>query len=123
MFGTRVVMMTVGAYAVTSTMLQMGGKKETAKDIVLKFLKSIPFDTYMVLFTLMALNIPIPEAAFTLTKPAGQANGFLAMLIIGLLFEPMGDPALVRETVRELACRYAFAAASAPFCPASAAVR
>ena len=110
------VMMTVGAYAVTSALLQTGGKKEGAKDIALKFLKSIPFDTYVVLFTLMALNIPIPQFAFTLTKPMGQANGFLSMLMIGLMFEPAGDRALIRETARQMAHRYAFAAVTAAAC-------
>ena len=118
MFDTgNAVMMTGGSYAMTSTLLKTGGEtRESAKDVLLKFLKSIPFDTYMVMFAMMLLNVKMPDLLFSLTKPAGQANGFLAMLIIGLLFEPMGDPALVRETVRELACRYAFAAASAAVC-------
>lgn len=110
------VMMTSGAYAVTSTLLKTGGKKETIGDILLKFFKSIPFDTYVVLFTLMAFNIPIPDAVFTLTKPAGQANGFLSMLMIGLMFEPAGDRALLRETARQMVCRYVFAALSAAAC-------
>ena len=70
----------------------------------------------MVMFTMVLLDVKMPQLLFTLTKPAGQANGFLAMMIIGLLFEPMGDPALIRETAREMACRYAFAAVSAAAC-------
>ncbi|MBR5560731.1 MAG: transporter [Clostridia bacterium] len=118
MFDTgNAVMMTGGSYAMTSTLLKTGGEsREGVKDILLKFLKSLPFDTYMVMFTMILLNVEMPDLLFSLTKPAGQANGFLAMLIIGLLFEPMGDKALVRETVRELCCRYAFAAVSAAAC-------
>ena len=118
MFDTgNAVMMTGGSYALTSTLLKTGGEtRESAKDILLKFLKSLPFDTYMVMFAMVLLNIEMPELLFTLTKPAGQANGFLAMLIIGLLFEPMGDRALIRETAREMICRYAFAAVSASAC-------
>ncbi|MBE5799618.1 MAG: transporter [Clostridiales bacterium] len=118
MFDTgNAVMMTGGSYAMTSTLLKTGGEtRESAKDILLKFLKSLPFDTYMVMFAMVLLDIDMPELLFSLTKPAGQANGFLAMLIIGLLFEPMGDQALIRETAREMACRYAFAAASAAAC-------
>ena len=118
MFDTgNAVMMTGGSYAMTSTLLKTGGEqKETAGDILLKFLKSLPFDTYMVMFTMVLLNVDLPDLLFSLTKPAGQANGFLAMLIIGLMFEPLGDPALIRETARERACRYAFAAASAAAC-------
>ena len=118
MFDTgNAVMMTGGSYAMTSTLLRTGSEeRETAKDILLKFLKSLPFDTYMIMFAMVLLNIDMPDLLFTLTKPAGQANGFLAVLIIGLLFEPMGDKALIRETAREMLCRYAFAAASAAAC-------
>lgn len=110
------VMMTSGAYAVTSTLLRTGGKKEGIGDILLKFFKSVPFDTYVVLFALMAFNIEIPDVVFTLTKPAGQANGFLSMLMIGLMFEPAGDRTLIRETARQMVHRYVFAALSAAAC-------
>lgn len=118
MFDTgNAVMMTGGAYAMTSTLLKTGGeKRESAKEIALKFLSSAPFDTYMVLFALTALNIAIPQAVFTLTQPAGQANGFLAMLIIGLMFEPAGDRKLIAEAARVLTQRYAFAALTAMAC-------
>ena len=42
-----------------------------------------------------------------------QANAFIAMMMIGMMFEPAGDKALLRETVRELLGRYLFAAVSA----------
>lgn len=118
MFDTgNAVMMTGGSYAMTSTLLGTGTEsRESAKDILLKFLKSIPFDTYMIMFAMILLNVELPDLLFTLTRPAGQANGFLAMLIIGLLFEPMLDKALIRETAREMVCRYAFAAVSAAAC-------
>ena len=123
MFDTgNAVMMTGGSYAMTSTLLGTGAEtRESVKDILLKFLKSLPFDTYMIMFTMILLNVELPQALFTLTKPAGQANGFLAMMIIGLLFEPVGDKALIRETAREMACRYAFAAVSAAAASAEAA--
>ena len=107
------VMMTGGSYAMTSTLLKTGGKRESAKDIALKFLKSAPFDTYMVMLALTALSVHLPDALFALTRPAGQANAFIAMLVIGLTFEPVRDAALLRETARELLWRYAFAAAFA----------
>lgn len=118
MFDTgNAVMMTGGSYAMTSTLLKTGGEtREGVKDVLLKFLRSAPFDTYMMLFALTALNVEIPQIVFDLTQPAGNANGFIAMLMIGLMFEPAGEKALVRETAREMACRYAFAALSAACC-------
>lgn len=115
MFDTgNAVMMTGGAYAMTSTLLKTGGeKRESVGDILMKFIKSLPFDAYMTMIILAALDIKLPDAVFTLTRPVGQANAFIAMLMIGMMFEPAGDKALLRETARELAFRYIFATVSA----------
>ena len=115
MFDTgNAIMMTGGAYAMTSTLLRSGGEeRESVGDVLLKFVKSLPFDAYMMMILLAALGVKIPSVVFTLTRPAGQANAFVAMLMIGMMFEPAGDRALLRETARELVWRYLFAAASA----------
>ena len=115
MFDTgNAIMMTGGAYAMTSTLLRTGGEeRESVGDVLLKFVKSLPFDAYMMMIFLAALGVKIPSVVFTLTRPAGQANAFVAMLMIGMMFEPTGDRALLRETARELVWRYLFAAASA----------
>lgn len=112
MFDTgNAVMMTGGSYAMTSTLLKTGGEeRESMGQILLKFLKSAPFDTYMVMIALAAVGISLPDAVFALVSPAAQANGFVAMLMIGMMFEPAGDPCLLKETARELLWRYAFAA-------------
>lgn len=118
MFDTgNAVMMTGGSYAMTSTLLKTGGDhREGPRQILMKFLRSTPFDVYMILFALLALDVRIPQIIFDLTQPAANANGFIAMLIIGLMFEPAGDRKLLGETMREMACRYAFAAVSAAAC-------
>ena len=115
MFDTgNAIMMTGGAYAMTSTLLRTGGEeRESVGDVLLKFVKSLPVDAYMMMIFLAALGVKIPSVVFTLTRPAGQANAFVAMLMIGMMFEPAGDRALLRETARELVWRYLFAAASA----------
>ena len=115
MFDTgNAIMMTGGAYAMTSTLLKTGGEqRESVGDILMKFVKSLPFDAYMLMMFLAALDVKLPSAVFTLTRPAGQANAFIAMMMIGMMFEPAGDKALLRETARELLGRYLFAAVSA----------
>ena len=111
------VMMTGGAYALTSTLLKTGGEtRESAGDILMKFLKSAPFDTYLIVFLLMALNVQLPEAVYTLVQPAANANAFIAMLMIGMMFEPAGDRTKLTEAARELAVRYAIAAVFALAC-------
>lgn len=118
MFDTgNAVMMTGGSYAMTSTLLKTGGeKRESAREVLMKFLKSVPFDTYLLMFVLMALNMRLPDAVYTIVEPAANANAFLAMLMIGMMFEPAGDRALLKETGRELAVRYALAAVFALAC-------
>ena len=111
------VMMTGGAYALTSTLLKTGGEtRESAGDILMKFLKSAPFDTYLIVFLLMALNVQLPEAVYTLVQPAANANAFIAMLMIGMMFEPAGDRTKLTEAARELGVRYAIAAVFALAC-------
>ena len=111
------VMMTGGAYALTSTLLKTGGEtRESAGDILMKFLRSAPFDTYLIVFLLMALNVQLPEAVYTLAQPAANANAFIAMLMIGMMFEPAGDRTKLTEAARELAVRYAIAAVFALAC-------
>lgn len=117
MFDTgNAVMMTGGSYAMTSTLLHTGGKRERVGDILMKFLKSVPFDTYMLMFALTALNVRLPETVFTLVQPAAGANAFLAMLMIGMMFEPTLERALLQETARELAVRYGLATVFALLC-------
>ncbi|MCI6587626.1 MAG: AEC family transporter [Clostridiales bacterium] len=111
------VMMTGGAYALTSTLLKTGGEtRESAGDILMKFLRSAPFDTYLIVFLLMALNVQLPEAVYTLAQPAANANAFIAMLMIGMMFEPAGDRTKLTEAAHELAVRYAIAAVFALAC-------
>ncbi len=115
MFDTgNAVMMTGGLYAMTSTLLHTGGKEqESVGQIILKFLKSVPFDTYMVMILIAAAGIKIPQAVFELTRPAAQANAFIAMLMIGMMFEPTGDKQLLVETARLIVFRLMFASVTA----------
>lgn len=48
---------------------------------------SIPFVTYILLFILAFLNIKLPALVMEAAGVIGNANGFLAMLMIGLLLE------------------------------------
>ena len=62
MFDTgNAIMMTSGAYAMTSTPLRTGGEeREVSAMFLLKFVKSLPFDAYMMMILLAALGVKIP---------------------------------------------------------------
>ena len=49
---------------------------------------SMPFVTYLVMILLCAAQIHLPQPVYTVAGMIGQANSFLAMLLIGILFEP-----------------------------------
>lgn len=110
------IVMTGGSYAVTSSLLQTGGRRESAREIARKFVTSVPFDAYMLMLLLTALGGRVPAWAAQLLRPAAQANGFVAMLTIGVLFEPVMDRALLGETARVLAFRFACSALFASAC-------
>lgn len=110
------VVMTGGSYAMTTTLLHIGEEKEGPRAVLFRFLRSAPFDMYMAMLALTLLRIPVPKALVELTRPAAQANGFIAMLAIGVMFEPVMDRAMLCEAGRELAFRYAIAALFALGC-------
>ena len=65
----------------------MGSGKVKAKDVIKKICTSPVFITYVVLILLSLLNIKLPQLVLDLTTTMGNANAFLAMLCIGILFQ------------------------------------
>ena len=65
----------------------MGSNKIKVKDVVKKICTSPVFITYIVLILLSLLNIKLPQLVLDLTTTMGNANAFLAMLCIGILFQ------------------------------------
>ena len=62
-------------------------KNKSFKTVAKKLFSSIPFCTYIILFFLSLFHIAIPTQILTVTSIAGNANAFLAMLMIGILLE------------------------------------
>lgn len=59
-----------------------------SKEILRTLFSSMPFVTYLVMILLCAAQIRLPQPVYTVAGMIGQANSFLAMLLIGILFEP-----------------------------------
>ncbi|MGE4483805.1 MAG: AEC family transporter [Oscillospiraceae bacterium] len=83
------IMMTGGAFALTSTLLHTDGDEEKAGALsfIKKFVTSVPFDTYILMLLLAIFDIKIPDIIISLTAPAASANAFLAMLMVGMMLE------------------------------------
>ena len=58
------------------------------KEILRTLFSSMPFVTYLVMILLCAAQIHLPQPVYTVAGMIGQANSFLAMRLIGILFEP-----------------------------------
>lgn len=78
---------TGGSYAVTSTIVNRENEKISIINILKNLLKSVPFVTYILMLLLVCFNIKIPQPILSITSLIGGANGFMAMLMIGLMFE------------------------------------
>ena len=112
MFDTgNAVMMTGGSYALVTTLLHLdtGDNGSVQTPVWKRFLGSIPFDTYMLMLVFSSIGIQIPGWLDALLEPVYQENSFLAMLMIGMMLRPVHGSAALRNTMRVILGRLAFA--------------
>lgn len=97
-----------GAYGVAS--LVKAGSGFSVKRILKTLLKSIPFDTYLVMLVLGLLRLSIPEPVASLAQTVANASPFMAMFMIGVGFHLQADREHVRYIVKYMVIRYGLAA-------------
>lgn len=107
------VMCTGGTYALVSGTTGVGEEKTTVKGTLRKLVSSVPFDIYMLMLALAVAGIRIPQAVVTIVAPIGAANGFMAMFMIGLMFEIRVEKEHLSTVAKVLLTRYALAGAFA----------
>ena len=84
-----------------------GGKSRFSLKFLLKKIFTSPItDMYLLMILLAALHLRLPEPVLKLASVMGNANAFLAMLSIGILFEVKLDRKNLREMVKFFALRY-----------------
>lgn len=84
-----------------------GGKSRFSLKFLLKKIFTSPItDMYLLMILLAALHLRLPEPVLKLASVMGNANSFLAMLSIGILFELKLDRKNLREMVKFFALRY-----------------
>lgn len=88
MFDVGNAIMCFGITFTIAMMIAKGKAGINGKEIIKTLFSSMPFVTYLVMILLCAGNIQLPEPVYTVAGMIGQANAFLAMLLIGILFEP-----------------------------------
>lgn len=97
MFDVGNAIMCFGITFTIAMMIAKGKEGINGKEILKTLFSSMPFVTYLVMILLCAGNIQLPEPVYTVAGMIGQANAFLAMLLIGILFEPKINKSELRD--------------------------
>lgn len=103
-----------GAYALTAALT--GGERLTVCSVLGRMLRSVPFDTFLAILLLGLLGLRLPQPVYTVAVMFGQANAFLAMLMIGLLLEPRIPQESRSDVLRVVLLRYGFGLAASAVC-------
>lgn len=104
-----------GAYSAAS-IAKGEGRGIPVAQIVKTLVKSVPFDTYMIMTVLCLLNIRLPSQAVSFAQIIADGNAFMAMLMIGVGFKLSGDKSQTGTLVKILAVRYGIAAVLSAVC-------
>ena len=91
------IMCTGGSYAFTSAWLRAGGQRLSVKDAARRLFSSVPFDTYLAMLVLVVAGVAIPQGAVDFISPIAAANPFVAMLMVGMMFEVDLKPGYLRQ--------------------------
>ena len=100
-----------GAFGVASAVKDGVGFQ--VKRIVKALGKSVPFLTYLAVTFMNLVHIPVPGPILSCAGIIGNANSFLAMLMIGVGFQLKLEPGKLGRALRLLGVRYTLAAAMA----------
>ena len=97
------IMSTGGVYALSKGII---GGKNSPKEFLKNLFSSVPFDTYLLMFVLTIFGITLPTPVLNLVSVAANANGFVAMFLIGVLLEFSSKPSFLKKTATILIVRY-----------------
>ncbi len=75
-------------------------------DIFKRLITSMPLDTYVLMFVLTVSGISLPQPVLTLLQPMANANAFVAMMMLGLLFHLELKPEYLGKVFKMLAIRH-----------------
>ncbi len=96
-----------GTYAIAGSVANSQDKL-TFKSVCKKLFSSIPFDVYIILFILALFQIKVPAPVLSISTFIGSGNGFLAMLMIGLMLEIKVSASEIKDVLKILITRIGF---------------
>ena len=101
-----------GSYS-AAVMIKEKNTRFSILPVMKTLLKSVPFDAYLLMTVLSLLHVAPPAPITAFTGVIGNANAFMAMLMIGVGFKLNGDSSQLGKIVKILAARYSAAIALA----------
>lgn len=103
------IVVTGGSYALTTGLLKYSRESSPFVSAIKRLFSSVPFDAYLLMLALTLFSVKIPDFVTTLIRPVAQANGFLAMFTVGLLFDKDGLKSYVKSVTVVCVVRLVFA--------------
>lgn len=97
MFDVGNALMVFGITFTIAMMIAQGRGNVKGKEIGKTLLTSMPFVAYLVMISISLLDIRLPSIVFDLASMIGQANTFLAMILIGIMFEPKIEKRVLKD--------------------------
>ena len=97
-----------GAFGIAASI--QDGKGFSFRTLAKKLLTSVPFLCYVVMMTLNLAKIRLPAPVISWARIMGNANAFIAMLMIGVGFKLTGGKDQTGYIVKHLLVRYSVAA-------------
>ena len=96
-----------GAFSIAS--MVKDGAKFSLKRIIRTLLKSVPFILYILMPILCLTHVRIPEPVVTFASIIGNANEFIAMLMLGVGFKLTANKTQIGKIVKILGVRFGVA--------------
>jgi len=106
MFNTGNSVMTSGVTYTIASGASDAGERRSMKEMLKNLLSSVSFDTCILLLVLAFTGIRLPDSVISIASLIGSANGFLAMLAIGMMFDINFDAKHFGQVAHTLLARY-----------------
>ena len=106
LFDAGNAVMCTGATFTMASIASGTGERPSVKNVFKSLVSSLPFDAYLIMTLLALLGIFLPEMVTAYAGIVGNANAFLALLMIGIGFEIHMERQKLARILRILLMRY-----------------
>ena len=106
LFDAGNAVMCTGATFTMASIASGTGERPSVKNVFKSLVSSLPFDAYLIMTLLAVLGISLPEMVTAYAGTVGNANAFLALLMIGIGFEIHMERQKLARILRILLMRY-----------------